>query len=89
MKQLDLIVGARPNFIKISPIIDALKDSSSIDYRLVHTGQHYDAEMSKTFFDQLGIPDPDINLNCGPGSQAEQCASIMINYEKLLLKKKM
>tara|TARA_B100000963_G_scaffold143536_1_gene125042 strand:+ start:1634 stop:2734 length:1101 start_codon:yes stop_codon:yes gene_type:complete len=85
MKKLDLIVGARPNFIKISPIIDALHNSRLLSYRLVHTGQHYDTEMSKTFFDQLGIPEPDVNLNCGSGTQAEQCASIMVNYEKLLL----
>lgn len=86
---IDLIAGARPNFMKIAPIIDAIKKEQSkggsINYRLVHTGQHYDKNMSGSFFEQLGIPDPDVNLGAGGGTQAEQTASIMIGYEKLLM----
>lgn len=87
--KIDLIAGARPNFIKIAPIIDAIKIAQShgeiIKYRLVHTGQHYDKNMSGSFFEQLGIPLPDVNLEAGSGSQAEQTAKIMIMYESLLL----
>ena len=90
MINLDLIVGARPNFIKIAPIIKAIekknKDKKEISFRLIHTGQHYDANMSGTFFRQLGIPEPDINLNAGSGTQAEQTAGIMLGYEKVLMK---
>lgn len=86
--KITLIAGARPNFIKIAPIIHAVQETqrtgSTIEYRLVHTGQHYDQKMSSTFFDQLKIPEPDINLNCGGGSQSEQTASIMIAFEKEL-----
>lgn len=86
---IDIIAGARPNFMKIAPIIRAIKEHQDKDgclgYRLVHTGQHYDARMSGDFFDQLGIPEPDINLEVGSGTQAEQTAAIMIHYEKLLL----
>ena len=86
---IDIIAGARPNFMKIAPIIRAIKERQNaggcIRYRLVHTGQHYDARMSGDFFTQLGIPEPDINLNVGSGTQAEQTAAIMIHYEKLLL----
>jgi UDP-N-acetylglucosamine 2-epimerase (non-hydrolysing) len=89
---IDLIAGARPNFMKISAIIDAIHGAQStgnqIYYRLIHTGQHYDKNMSDTFFDELKIPKPDINLEAGGGSQAEQTAAIMIGYEKLLLKMK-
>lgn len=88
MKRIDLIAGARPNFMKIAPIIEAIKrlqeKTYSISYRLVHTGQHYDANMSGRFFEELGIPQPDVNLGAGGGSQAEQAATIMIGYEKLL-----
>lgn len=88
MKKITLIAGARPNFIKIAPIIHALKkqqETSEISYRLVHTGQHFDEKMSHTFFKQLNIPEPDVNLNCGGGSQAEQTAAIMIAFEKELM----
>lgn len=87
--QLHLIAGARPNFMKIAPIIDAIKkaqgNGKNISYQLIHTGQHYDANMSGSFFDQLGIPYPDVNFNAGGGSQAEQTSTIMTAYEKLLL----
>lgn len=85
---IDIIAGARPNFMKIAPIIRALDAcrlrGGSLRYRLVHTGQHYDAKMSGDFFTQLGIPEPDVNLEVGSGTQAEQTAAIMIRYEKLL-----
>lgn len=83
-----LIAGARPNFMKIAPIIDAIyaaqKQGRQIEYRLVHTGQHYDKNMSESFFEELGIPKPHVNLECGGGSQAEQTANIMIKFEKEL-----
>ncbi|MEQ1795493.1 MAG: UDP-N-acetylglucosamine 2-epimerase (non-hydrolyzing) [Nitrospira sp.] len=92
MKRIDLIAGARPNFMKIAPIIDALKTAERhnrpLRFRLIHTGQHYDRAMSGGFFEELGIPDPDINLEVGSGSQAQQTAAIMVNYEKVLLKEK-
>ena len=85
--KIDLIAGARPNFIKIAPIIDAIKAEQSnieIEYRLIHTGQHYDRNMSADFFEQLEIPMPDINLNAGSGSHSQQTAKIMLGYEKIL-----
>ena len=89
---IDLIAGARPNFMKIAPIIDAIheaqKKGKNIHYRLVHTGQHYDKNMSGNFFEQLGIPEPDVNLGAGGGTQAEQTAAIMVGYEQLLMNKK-
>ena len=88
--KIDLIAGARPNFMKIAPIIDAIKvaqiKGKNIEFRLVHTGQHYDKNMSGSFFEQLGIPLPDINLEAGKGTQAEQTAKIMMGYESLLQK---
>jgi len=83
---ITIIAGARPNFIKIAPIIRAIQKAQSegkgIAYRLVHTGQHYDHKMSATFFEELNIPHPDINLGCGGGTQAEQTAHIMVEFEK-------
>lgn len=88
---IDIIAGARPNFMKIAPIIEAIRKAqikgSLLKYRLIHTGQHYDKKMSGSFFEELGIPDPDVNLGAGGGSQAEQTAAIMIGYEKLLIEK--
>lgn len=85
---LTIIAGARPNFMKIAPIIRAVRSRQDqgvpIRFRLVHTGQHYDKSMSGNFFEQLGIPDPDVNLECGGGSQAEQTAAIMVKFEKEL-----
>lgn len=86
---IDVIAGARPNFMKIAAILRAfdkrIAEGSPLRYRLVHTGQHYDARMSDDFFEQLGIPKPNVNLEVGSGTQAEQTAQIMIRYEKLLL----
>ncbi|MDP3392417.1 non-hydrolyzing UDP-N-acetylglucosamine 2-epimerase [Sediminibacterium sp.] len=87
--KITIIAGARPNFMKIAPIIEAINTARSkgnnISYRLVHTGQHYDKNMSDSFFAQLGIPQPDVNLESGGGSQAEQTANIMIRFEKELI----
>ncbi len=88
---IDIIAGARPNFIKIAPIIDAIEQrrhqGAAMEYRLVHTGQHYDKKMSGDFFDQLGIPAPHHNLEAGSGTQAEQTGKIMVGYERLLMEK--
>ncbi len=85
---ITIVAGARPNFMKIAPIIKSIQQAkangSNIHFRLVHTGQHYDKKMSGDFFEQLGIPAPDINLECGGGTQAEQTAAIMIKFEKEL-----
>lgn len=92
MRRIDLIAGARPNFMKIAPIIDALNEAANrggdLRYRVIHTGQHYDRAMSGSFFEELGIPSPDINLEVGSGTQAEQTAGIMVAYENVLLKEK-
>ena len=87
--KLTIIAGARPNFIKIAPLIKAVKkaqsESKDIFYRLVHTGQHYDRNMSESFFEELNIPAPDANLGIGGGTQAEQTAGIMVEFEKELM----
>lgn len=87
--KITLIAGARPNFMKIAPMIRAIENAQKagkqIQYRLVHTGQHYDDKLSKIFFQQLQIPEPDINLGAGSGTQAEQTGRIMIEFEKDLL----
>lgn len=87
--KITIIAGARPNFMKIAPIIHAIKQAQDqgkdIQYRLVHTGQHYDKKMSGDFFEQLEIPEPDTNLHAGGGTQAEQTAAIMIGFEKELM----
>ncbi|PSL34622.1 non-hydrolyzing UDP-N-acetylglucosamine 2-epimerase [Chitinophaga ginsengisoli] len=87
--KITLIAGARPNFMKIAPIIAAIRNKQQqgyeINYRLVHTGQHYDKNMSQSFFEQLNIPEPHANLEAGGGSQAEQTANIMVRFEKELM----
>lgn len=89
MINLSIVAGARPNFIKIAPLIRAITTAqhrgSEIQFRLVHTGQHYDRSMSGSFFEQLAIPEPHANLACGGGSQAEQTAAIMVAFEKELI----
>ena len=86
---ITLIAGARPNFMKIASLVHAIKAAENagkdIHYSLVHTGQHYDKNMSDTFFEELNIPMPDANLGCGGGTQAEQTANIMVAFEKHLL----
>lgn len=78
------IVGARPNFMKAAPVMAALEKRGGVSQSLVHTGQHYDANMSGVFFRQLGLPEPDVNLEVGSGSHAVQTAEIMVRIEKLL-----
>ena len=80
---IDLIAGARPNFMKIAPIVRALRADGRLRWRLVHTGQHYDREMNEVFFEELGIPKPDVRLDAGGGSHATQTAKIMISYEEI------
>ena len=89
MNHITIIAGARPNFMKVAPIIHEIKrrkaEGVEIDYSLVHTGQHYDKKMSGDFFEQLNIPEPDANLSAGGGTQAEQTGAIMICFEELLM----
>jgi UDP-N-acetylglucosamine 2-epimerase (non-hydrolysing) len=88
------VVGARPNFMKIAPFIRAIEENNNlftdekIEHILVHTGQHYDNRMSKLFFEQLNIPEPNINLGVGSGTHAEQVGKTMIEFEKVLKKEK-
>lgn len=86
---ITLVAGARPNFMKIAPIIHQIikkrEEGITISFRLVHTGQHYDEKLSGTFFKELNIPSPNVNLGIGSGSQAEQTAAIMIAFERELL----
>lgn len=85
MATLDIIAGARPNFVKIAPIIREMQKiwvDKRHKFRIVHTGQHYDKSLSGVFFEQLGIPEPFVNLGAGSGSQAEQTSAIMQNYER-------
>jgi len=79
------VVGARPNFMKAAPVIAALEDRPHIEQHLVHTGQHYDANMSQIFFDELGMPEPDVNLEVGSASHAVQTAEVMVRFERVLL----
>ncbi len=82
------VCGARPNFMKIAPLMRAYRAHPNIEPLLVHTGQHYDANMSELFFKQLSIPEPDLNLDVGSGSQAGQTAEIMKRFEPLVLERK-
>jgi UDP-N-acetylglucosamine 2-epimerase (non-hydrolysing) len=81
------VVGARPNFMKMAPIIEAMnRQPQLIRHQLVHTGQHYDERMSHAFFHDLGMPKPDIDLEVGSGSHAEQTARIMVEFEKVCVR---
>lgn len=90
MQKIDIIAGARPNFMKIGPVVHAIhahneaNPEKKIEYRLIHTGQHYDKKMSQDFFDQLNIPKPHLNLGVGSGTQATQTGNIMLKYEEAL-----
>lgn len=84
-KSVTLVAGARPNFIKVAPILRALRQSGRFRTRLVHTGQHFDARMSGTFFRELGIPEPDASLGIGGGTHAEQTGRILIAFERDLV----
>jgi len=78
-----IVVGARPNFVKAAPILASLKTSSNIKFKLIHSGQHYDYSMSKSFFDLFGIPEPDFNLEIGSATHGEQTGKMLIDFEKL------
>src|SRR5436190_15844879 len=78
------VVGARPNFMKIAPLMDAYRTQPEIRPVLLHTGQHYDERMSDLFFRELGIPEPEINLGVGSGSHAQQTAQIMTAFEVVI-----
>ncbi len=82
------VVGARPNFMKAAPVVRALREHPSVRQTIVHTGQHYDANMSDVFFQQLAIPEPDVNLQVGSGSHAEQTAEIIKRFEPVVLERK-
>ncbi len=84
-RTIDCIVGARPNFVKIAPIMRAIRAREGLAARLIHTGQHYDVAMNAVFFEELGIPNPDINLEVGSGSGTEQTAQVMLKLEPVLL----
>jgi len=88
MKILHLIAAARPNFMKIAPLYHALAKEVWASPVIVHTGQHYDLNMSDTFFHDLGLPEPHIHLNVGSGTHAEQTGKVLIAYEKVLLAKR-
>ena len=83
MKSLYLVAGARPNFMKIAPIVRALQSHGGLAYKIIHTGQHYDREMNEVFFEELGIPQPDIFMAAGGGSHAQQTGKIMLAFEEL------
>lgn len=83
MPTLYLVAGARPNFMKIAPIVRALKAHGGLEFKIVHTGQHYDREMNDVFFEELGIPQPDVFMGAGGGSHAQQTAKIMTAFEDL------
>ena len=82
-RRLACIVGARPNFMKIAPILRALTDYDHLQATLIHTGQHYDKSLSDVFFEELQIPRPDVSLNVGSGSHAQQTADILVAVEKV------
>ncbi len=81
------VAGARPNFMKVAPVIEACRSHTSLQSRLVHTGQHYDEKMSDLFFRELGIPEPDVNLEVGSGSHAVQTAEIMKAFEPVCIER--
>lgn len=85
MNFVHLVAGARPNFMKIAPIVRALQTDGRLGYKIIHTGQHYDHEMNSVFFEELGIPNPDVFMGVGSGSHAEQTARILVGFERLCL----
>ena len=85
---ITLVAGTRPNFMKISPILRSMKTFPELKPYLIHTGQHYDHKMSDVFFRELGIPEPDVNLDVGSGSHAVQTAKIMTAFEEVAIQQK-
>ena len=88
MKLIHLIAAARPNFMKIAPLFHEMARQTWAETKIIHTGQHYDANMSDAFFSDLKLPKPHYNLNIGSGTHAEQTANVMLEYEKLCLKER-
>jgi len=88
MLKIISVVGARPNFMKIAPLHRAFSKLDDVRHIIVHTGQHYDNNMSKVFFDDLGLPRPDFYLGVGSGTHAEQTAKVMVEFEKVLFSEK-
>ncbi|HZY58588.1 MAG TPA: UDP-N-acetylglucosamine 2-epimerase (non-hydrolyzing) [Candidatus Binataceae bacterium] len=90
--KIAVVAGARPNFMKVAPLVEALKNCQAgrpdLEILLVHTGQHYDEQMSRAFFNDLGLPRPDVDLGVGSGTHAEQTGRVMIAFEALLLERK-
>ena len=82
MPLIYLVVGARPNFMKIAPIVRAIEARSDLDYEIIHTGQHYDHQMNEVFFEELGIPEPGVFMAAGGGSHSEQTGKIMVAFEQ-------
>src|SRR6185437_7965859 len=82
------VVGARPNFMKAAPVLLALQQQPNVKQTLVHTGQHYDANMSDVFFCQLGLPAPSVNLEVGSGSHAQQTAAVLSRFEAVVSEKR-
>jgi UDP-N-acetylglucosamine 2-epimerase (non-hydrolysing) len=82
---IHLIAAARPNFMKVAPLYHALKAAPDFDVKVIHTGQHYDANMSDAFFEDLGLPRPDYHLEVGSGSHAQQTGNVMIKYEEVAI----
>ncbi len=85
MALIYLVAGARPNFMKIAPIVRALQAQQALSFKIIHTGQHYDRDMNEVFFEELGIPQPDIFMGAGGGSHAAQTAKIMVAFEELCI----
>ena len=83
MKSIYLVAGARPNFMKIAPIVRALQAHGGLAFKIIHTGQHYDRDMNEVFFEELGIPQPDVFMAAGGGSHAQQTGKIMMAFEDL------
>lgn len=82
MKSICLVAGARPNFMKIAPIVRAIQAHGGLSFKIIHTGQHYDREMNDVFFEELGIPEPDVFMAAGGGSHAQQTGKIMVAFEE-------
>src|SRR3989442_5655605 len=82
--RITAVVGARPNFMKVAPILAAAKDRREMEFTLIHTGQHYDQRMSDLFFEQLGMPHPDVHLGVGSGTHAVQTAGVMSAFDRVL-----
>jgi UDP-N-acetylglucosamine 2-epimerase (non-hydrolysing) len=80
-----LVAGARPNFMKIAPIVRAFQAQQSLSFKIIHTGQHYDRDMNEVFFEELGIPQPDVFMAAGGGSHSQQTGKIMVGFEELCI----